>query len=376
MISQNKNMSNEDALQMLIDYKFDFEKLINIFDNIVHRNGLMQTVRISPNYRLVKMLFDHCKILSKCKIDIMQCDIRRRNALFYAAINDIDTFRYFLSNKFFPNHDEMDDKNIQIALTQKDIHGNTLAHWLAYNPKTPHIVDAFKLLKRYNFNFNVYNNYGELPIHIACKENCSLLLSWMIDDNVFDNDIINSKTKYSRNEKMNGQTPLHIAVKYYGDECVDLLCKQGKNIIDKALSSGHVIILKFLLCGLFIKFGITNWNDIKALESSNMISSKQIQAMVSYCEKGQRKRCYQFLNDLFDKGYSQQNLKYVVSKLEYDLDTVLNNDSNDNNNNDEIKENNSEDKPQLGDKVELKHDNDQTSSIVESTAEKPQKNDK
>ena len=344
MINQNKNVRPTDSMQMLIDYKFDFETLINVYDNVKHRNGLLQLCKGSSNYESVKMLFNHCKTLGKCKIDIAHCDTRRENALFYAAITDVNTFKYFLSNEYFPNNHEMDDKNVKIALNQKNNQCNTLAHSAASNPR-PHIVDTFKLLKEHNFNFNVYNYRGRLPIHNVCEKNCASLLSWMINENVFDSDI-NCETKYGRNKNYNGQTPLYIAVINNSDQCVDVLCKQTENIDIKkediycALKNDYVKILKFLLCGLFIKCHITNWNDIQSLQSSNMISSQQIKSITLSCkssDKNKRKECYQFLNNLYTKGYLQRDFKHIVFKLDYNLKTVMTN--NNNNGNDEIKQN-------------------------------------
>ena len=247
MITQNKTMTDADKLKILIDYKFKFEKLINVCDNVKHKNGLLQLCSYSSgSYNLVKMLFDHCNTIKNCKIDITHCDVKKQNALFYSAINDINTLKHLLSNKCFPNHDEMDDKNIQIALKQTNVYGNTIAH-VAVTNATPHIVDTFKLLKKYNFNFNIYDHYGYLPIHIACINNCVSLLSWMIDATVFD---INCKTKYARNKNQNGFSTLFLAVYRNSIECVDVLCKQTKDIhiatktIYRALDNDNVTILK------------------------------------------------------------------------------------------------------------------------------------
>ena len=243
MITQNKNMHPTNTLKLLIDYKFDFETLINVYDNVKHENGLLQLCSGSPNYEKVKMLFDHCKTLEKCKIDITHCDIKKQNALFHAAMNDINTLKYLLSNKCFPNHDEIDDKNILIALKQQNFEGSTLAHRAAFNP-SPYVVDTFKLLKKYNFNFNVYDYHGQLPIHIACVKNCSSLLSWMIDEKVFDNDI-NCKTNYSPREKKNGITPLNFAVKNNSVECVDVLCKQEALRLKKEIFIVHWTMIMY-----------------------------------------------------------------------------------------------------------------------------------
>ena len=187
MINQNKNMSTKDGLQLLIDCKFDFKKLVNAYDNVAHRNGLIQLCIYSPNYDLVEMLFNHRKTLSKCKIDTTHRDSTRTNALFYASQNDINTFKYLLLNQCFAHHDEIDDKNIQIASNAKDIYGDIVAHNAAENQRSEmYIVDICKLLQKYNFYFNTYDNSDRLPIHFACIANCVSLLSWMIDENIFN----------------------------------------------------------------------------------------------------------------------------------------------------------------------------------------------
>ena len=232
----------------------------------------------------------------------------------------ISTFKYFLSNKCFPNHDQIDDKNVQTSLKQKNINGSTVAHRAAMKPK-PDIVNTFKLLQKKNFNFNVYDNYGQLPIHVACSNNCFSLLSWMIDEEIFDGDI-NCKTKYSKNASWNGRTPLYYAVKKNSVECVDVLCKQTENLViskddvDLALKNDNLKILKFLFCKLFFQCEIENWKDIERLKSSNIISSKQIESMILHSTA--------FLNDLFENGYKKYNFQHIVLKLNYNLKTVLN----------------------------------------------------
>ena len=329
MIGQNNNINKKDALQMLIDYQFDFAQLVNVHDNVSHRSGLIKLCRYSPNYEFVKMLFDHCKALKQCKIDITHCDIKRRNAFFYAAMTDINTMKYFLSNR-----NEVGDKNndVLFGLNQTDLYGRTVAHHTARNPP-PHIVETFKLLNKCNFNFNVYDNYGRLPIHCTCIQNCTSLLSWMINENVFDNDI-NCKTKYARNTTDNGFTPLYLAIDCNAVECVDVLCKQSTSDInittkdvDCTLRNDNVSILKFLLCALFTRHKISSLSNIQSMPSSSIISSNQIVSMIAYCnithyDDNQKQQCYQFLNDLLNQGYLGNNFNYIVFSLDYDLNTV------------------------------------------------------
>ena len=330
MIIQNTDMHPQHSLQLLIEYQFDFENLVNVYDNVKHTNGLIQLCKYSPNYQSVKMLFDHCSTLKKCKIDITHCDTTRRNALFYAAIYDNNTFKCLVSDKCFPNHDEMDDNNVQIALNQKDIGGNTVAHDVAANP-SPHIVDTFKVLHKCNFNFNIYCNRGILSIHEACINNHVSLLSWMIDENIFD---INCQTR-ARNKQWNDRTPLFYAIDCNNIECVDVLCKQIEDIVITkrdvylALNKDNVSILKLLLCGLFKQCVISSMNDILKQQSnvSSIISSNSIESMIEYCNDHISEKCRLFLNELFVKGYSCNDFNFIVLKLDYDLKTVINDDN-------------------------------------------------
>ena len=332
MINQNQNMKPPEKLQLLIHYGFNFKTLINMYDNVKHENGLIQLCRYSPSWDVVEMLFNHCqKSLNKpeININITHCHTIKWNALFHAAIHDSITLKYLLSKLDATN------ANLQSALNQKDILGSTIAHNVAYNPR-PHTIDTFKLLQKYKFNFNVYNNLGRLPIHYACIRNCASLLSWMIDENIFDQNI-NCKTKYARNMQDDGFTPLYFSIKNNSVECVDVLCKQSSSVditrkdINHALDNDSVKILKFLLCGLFTKFRISSWKDIQSLESSNVVSLNQIQEMISYCKSDDNsdsnngKECLNFLNDLFSNGYACENFKHIAFALNYDLKTVIKN---------------------------------------------------
>ena len=84
---------------------------------------------------------------------------------------------------------------------------------------------------------------------------------------------------------------------------MDVLCKQTRNIeieerdIYGALDNDNVQILKFLLCGMYMKVQIACWNDIERLQSSSMISLQQIKSMISYCENNGKRK--EFLKKVF-----------------------------------------------------------------------------
>ena len=316
--AQNSTMQQ---LQLLIDYKFDFEKLINIYDNIKLTNGLIQLTTEHNCYSSIKLLLDHCKTLKQCNIDITHCDINGQNALFHAALRDVKSLSYLLSNICFPNHD-INNKNGQIALNQTNKSGSTIAHIAANNP-TPHSVETFKLLKKYNFNFNIIDSYGKLPIHYICRQNNHLLLSWMIDEeNSIGKDMINCETKQSRNKSLNGITPLSYAISYNSTECVSILCKQsdieiGNKHVTKALAQDNVTILKLLICASFAKCKILTWDDIEKQNQNknSIISSTAIKDMVNFCKNNKKQNCYSFLTKLYNNGYSVSNYNCIILHL-------------------------------------------------------------
>ena len=332
MIQGNTNQQSlASTIQMLIKYKFDFCKLFNVYDNVTHQNGLISLCKYQDSYESIKLLIQHCQTLPNCKIDITHCDAKGNNALFYASQNSINTFSYLLSNVFFcDNYNNFKDG--KIALNQQNISGQTIAHNVANNPR-PHLIDTFKLLKKYNFNFNIRNYYGELPIHTAAG-NCLALLSWIIDEEMFD---INIKTKNAKNSSKNNKTPLQCSVGYNRRECVDLLCKIPKvkitkNEITTAIAKDNVSTLKLLIVGLFTQAKISNWNDIEMQSKDSLISLHFIKRMILLCKKNNRVECHEFFKDLYSTGYAYQNYERIVFMLDYNIKTVINdeNDSKEN----------------------------------------------
>ena len=168
--------------------------------------------------------------------------------------------------------------------------GNSIAH--IRHPT----ADTFKLLQKYNFDFNIYNHSGMLPIHSACFRNSYQILSWMIDEKIFD---INCKTKYAKRD--NGKTPLHYAILGNSVECVDLLCKQWNIAITKeeisvALDCDSVELIKLLFCRLFTKHKISQWSDIEKQNenSDSLISSRAVEQLISDCKTIENTKCYSF----------------------------------------------------------------------------------
>ena len=350
MIKQNTNMPIWSVIKLLIEYEFDFKKLFNEYDNIKRQNGLILCT-ICPNcFYDVKLLIDHCKTQQECNIDITHFDVSGSNALFWAVIKDLEAFSYLLSNVCFPNGNVNNEQG-EMTLNLQNNRGMTVTHFAARETRQEgqHIVDRFKLLKKYNAKFNIYDYIGKLPIHDACEYNNHVLLSWMIDENIYNNDI-NCKTKNAKNAQRNDKTPLFIAIVYNSTQCVNILCKQEKieittKDIERALYCDNVTILKLLMCRLFGIFNISKWDDIDN-QSSNVfissVSSDGIKKHIAYCKEQNRNKCAVFLQDLYKHGYSVKNFKYIVFKLDYNIKTIINQSNI--NNIDDVKDNINQDK--------------------------------
>ena len=332
MTLQNTNMNASAQIQLLIDYKFNFQDLINVYDNIKHQNGLILLLTRTNCYPEIELLIDHCKSLSEYSHVMKHRDTRGKNSLFYAAKNDSRALSHILSIFSFSDASRV--------LKNEDNRGHTVPHDVANNPR-PNNIDTLKLLKMYSVKFNTKNKFGQLPIHIACIRNNHSVLSWMIDQRIVDKDIINIQTK-------NMQTPLWIAVSFNCFECVDVLCKQASVVIRNeditcALENDNVRILKLLICGVFRQRGVKNWNDIeksrqpkrrvnvngntdwlRSVFQDSDISSDVIQAMIGYCAQKKKSQCYWFLTDLYNNGYSIKDYKSIVFKLDYNIKTAVN----------------------------------------------------
>ena len=62
MIGQIHNMTDTEQLKMLIEYKFDFKKLINIFDSNKNETGSLVLCKYNHSYSNVKLLIQHVQI--------------------------------------------------------------------------------------------------------------------------------------------------------------------------------------------------------------------------------------------------------------------------------------------------------------------------
>ena len=230
--------------------------------------------------------------MTKCHIDITNCDIDGRNALHWAARNDVSTFEYLLSNVCFPNND-MSNKNGHIALNQQDVDGMTIAHYAADN-LLPQTLYALELMEKYNLNFNIYdNNNGDLSID------------------------------------KNGHTALNYAVINQNVECVDMLCKQPNiKISTRDLHNAMINlasdpqIIKLLMCAIFEQNKIYNWNDIEQEDSKE-------DSLINYFWRLIKSgRCNEFqlasfTQDLYVNGYQEKDYHYIANKLDYAMEMAL-----------------------------------------------------
>ena len=115
---------------MLIEYKFDFKKLINIFDSIKNETGLLVLCKYNHGYSNVKLLIQHCANLKDISSNIMQCDTIGRNALNRSAISDIITLAFLLQNLYFPNVNDLQSTEYGVQAFKNKIQVEIQLHML------------------------------------------------------------------------------------------------------------------------------------------------------------------------------------------------------------------------------------------------------
>ena len=282
IMQNNRNKDPFDAIQILIDYKFDFENLFNIRDNAKNVNGLVLICGHIYSYPSVKLLIDHCKKLATCDIDITNCDIDGRNALHWAALSDVSTFEYLLSNLCFANND-IHNKNGRIALNQQDVDGMTIAHYAADNLLLETLY-SLTLMERYNLDFNIHDN---------------------------------------NNENKNGYTALNYAVLNQNVACVDVLCKQA-NIqistcdLDNGINSAsNAEITKLLMCAIFEQNGIYTWNDIEREDSKETSLINYFWRLIKP-DPSSESQLAPFIQDLYVNGYQAKDYNYIYNWIKSD----------------------------------------------------------
>ena len=320
-----QNLSVVD-LQFLIENNFDFVELGNL-SNILQATPLTALSMYSNQLDTLKLFYQHCNQLSGFDLNILYCNDNGWNAMHSSTQTHFTSMEFLLSKIYFPNNDKTNEKGIIATNWQTKEHKNTPAHKAAYG-REPSNVKHLQLLHKYGCNFNIFNKYGFLPIHIACHHNAFFVLSWMIQSNIYQNfNVLTTATKQEP------QTPLNIAINRASVECVEVLCNTGNNItiaitgddISDTLRVDNTKILQQLLCTLFEQHKINDWTSIEKLPTDSLISDITIAGYRMGCRKP---KCTQFLIDLMYHGYYKRDYHYIAHILNYNVKSIINNNSN------------------------------------------------
>ena len=347
------------VMKFLASSQFDFAQLGKLASDLTGTTPLMKFA--GGDLRCLKIYID---IMNECNTPINQRDLLTINEQWKTALHYAVTTRnfelcyYFITRLYVPlnldsNHDSIDEsiKLSVAAINAMDKDGNTAIHivcscWSMVSVESLRII---KLLSKYGCDFNIYNNNGRLPIHIAAgKKNCCLLLS-IIDNGLCDDINVRTKNKrfdqgwaqrligvsdiLSGNHNINrvDYSPLDCAIENQSVACVELLCQQRDVIIDVkqvklAVETNNADILRCIICTLFKRNQIDSWESIANKKKSCLIS---VEFMRNICfmvmrqyllrTHPQRKedKCALFLRHLYKDGYMNQDYQRICSSLHY-----------------------------------------------------------
>ena len=301
-------------LKWLISHHYDFDKYINQFPRV-----FLDLSTKSMHLKSLKLFYQHCKRLDNGKLDVLCADKSRENAIHKSISTHFSTLEFLLSNVYFPNND-VTNQTGKIAINCKNDESETPAHRAAMNNKN---VKHLGLLHEYGSDFNIYDNDGYLPIHIACENNAHFCLSLMIQNKVYQN--VNIKTSKTSDETVE-YTPLAIAIKSQSVECVDVLCQHpsvqiGLEDIQDVILQDNVAIVEILLQALLRQHDVGDWKSIEALDSSSAASEMRIADYVKLVDTSTR--CHQLFTDLIENGYKKQNYHYIAQRLQYNPKSLI-----------------------------------------------------
>ena len=84
----------------------------------------------------------------------------------------------------------------------------------------------FKMLVEHKCDVNITDDSGNLPIHLVCSSNNSVILQYMIESSLYDNIKLNQLSRLYK------ETPLMTAIMKRSIECVRVLCQMATDKID------------------------------------------------------------------------------------------------------------------------------------------------
>ena len=309
-----------DRIRWLISHNYDFGKYVNIAIDQFQSCVLLFLSTHSKHLQSLKLFYQHCKQLDNGNLDVLRVDKWYNNAIHYSIHTHFPILEFLLSNVYFPNND-ISNQTGKIAINCKDYMSETPAHIAAMNNKT---AKHLELLHKYGCDFNISNIGGDLPIHVACRNNAYFCLSLMIQLKVYQDVNITSKTLHKT--KTVECTALEIAIESQNVECVDVLCQQPSveialKDIEHAILKDNVAIVEILLQTILRRHDVDDWDSIKVLDSSSVVSQMRIAEYADLVDTSTS--CHQLFTDLIENGYERQNYYYIAKRLKYNPKSLI-----------------------------------------------------
>ena len=160
----NRNLS---ILRLLVNYRFDFAKLVNKSENKDGYNVfhyLCFKGDTDHNISCLKHLFSICKKIPRCSINILARQYTGACGLHHAIFQkSVDMIKYLLENVYFPNNDKLNKDGVAF-INMKVASGMSLGKfvvakivaWKDGNVKRD--LEMLKLLVSYGMKFNSQDN--------------------------------------------------------------------------------------------------------------------------------------------------------------------------------------------------------------------------
>ena len=242
LIHNAKLCLNPILLRHLEQKGFNFCKFIN-FRNKDERTPFLQFCNISAHFQGFQNTYFITHIWQKYafadldtnQLSGLEVDNKGDNGLHlqvrHTPFTGVYLLKFILETAFFPNNNKKKEKGSD-ALNQQNLKGETPLHEALYLPDNETAADVAKISLKYDCDVaRKYNQYGCLPIHVACMNNNWKALVVLMQNKVYGehSDDINETI-------LDGtHTALELSIESECSKCVQILCKSRNICIDAVL---------------------------------------------------------------------------------------------------------------------------------------------
>ena len=184
------HQNNVDVLELLEQYKFDFQKLINHRDGITGYTAFLLLCMNGRTKMLEYLVNKFGKIM-----DILATDNDGNNGLHLAVKHQhFETAKYLLQNVYFPNNNKKNETGFKVINGSTICFEMTPCHIAAENV-SKYSLDIFKLLIDYNCDIHSVDENRWLPLHYMCYSKNFDILRYVLDNKMYEQKHLKQETK-------------------------------------------------------------------------------------------------------------------------------------------------------------------------------------